>query len=248
MALFFALGSACFLVGPFPAYVRLVGAEADGITFFVGSILFTAGGAVQTLIAFPERRSAGGGRAAWWTATIQSAGTLFFNVTTYQALHTTLSDASYNRLVWRPDALGSVCFLVSGAIAYRASPRRGWRPLRGSQSWWEPAVNLLGCIFFGISAVAGHVVPATGSMVDLAASNWNTALGAACFLACALATLVTDRTFKSPRFRRLHRLEREVKAARLSGYSRREDAECRQSDSYEGSSQPPHRSACSARP
>ena len=43
MALFFALGSACFLVGPFPGYAQLVGAEADGLTFFVGSILFTAG-------------------------------------------------------------------------------------------------------------------------------------------------------------------------------------------------------------
>jgi hypothetical protein len=50
-------------------------------------------------------------------------------------------------------------------------------------------VNLLGCIFFGISAVAGHVVPSKGSMIDLAAANWNTSLGAACFLACALGTL-----------------------------------------------------------
>ncbi len=211
MALFFALGSACFLVGPFPGYARLVGAEADGITFFIGSILFTAGGAVQTLIALPERRSEGGGTAAWWAATVQSAGTLFFNVTTYQALHTTLSNPDYNRLVWRPDAFGSICFLVSGVIAYRGSPRRGWRPVRGAAGWWEPAVNLLGCIFFGISAIAGYVVPSTGTMIDLAAANWNTALGAACFLACALATLLTGRTFKSPRLRRLHALEREAR-------------------------------------
>ena len=211
MAFFFALGSACFFVGPFPGYARLVGAEVDGITYFVGSILFTAGGAMQTLIALPDRRSPGAGRAAWWAATIQSAGTLFFNVTTYQALHTTLSDPDYNRLVWRPDALGSVCFLVSGAIAYRASPRVGWRPARGGKEWWGPAVNLLGCIFFGISAIAGYVVPSTGSLLDLAAANWNTALGAACFLACALATLLTGRTFKSPRLRRLHTLEREAK-------------------------------------
>ena len=81
------------------------------------------------------------------------------------------------------------CFLVSGAIAYRASPRRGWLPVRGGAGWWQPAVNLLGCIFFGVSAVAGYVVPSTGSMLDQAAANWNTSLGAACFLACALATL-----------------------------------------------------------
>ncbi len=210
MALLFACGSICFLIGPFPGYASLVGDAADAVTFFVGSILFTLGGLTQVLLAAPERRLSRVGRAAWWTATIQSAGTLFFNVTTYRAMHTALSSSEYNRLVWRPDALGSICFLVSGAIAYRAAPRRGWLPARGARGWWEPAVNLLGCVFFGISAVAGHVVPSTGSMLDLAASNWNTSLGAACFLACALATLRSGRTLKSPRLRRLHELERAV--------------------------------------
>jgi hypothetical protein len=206
MALCFALGSTCFFIGPFPRYINLVGPKADGITFFVGSILFTAGGALQSWLAFPHRSSSSAGRAAWRTAWIQSAGTLFFNVTTYQALHTELTDPHYNRLVWRPDAFGSICFLVSGAIAYKASDRHGWLPARGMHGWWEAGVNLLGCIFFGISAVAGYVVPSTGSMLDLAAANWNTCLGALCFLICAVATLRTGRTFKSIR-QRLHRRE-----------------------------------------
>jgi hypothetical protein len=159
------------------------------------------------LIAFPERRSDYAGRMAWRSATIQSAGTLFFNVTTYRAMDTALSSADYNRLVWRPDAFGSICFLVSGVIAYHAAARHGWRPVRGGSGWWEPAVNLLGCAFFGIAAIAGYVVPASGSMLDLAAANWTTAAGAACFLACALATLRTGRTLKSPRFARLRGLE-----------------------------------------
>ncbi|MGN6867129.1 MAG: hypothetical protein ACTHMY_01875 [Solirubrobacteraceae bacterium] len=189
MALFFALGSTCFLIGPFPGYVQLVGETADGVTFFVGSILFTTGGALQSWLAWPERHARGGGRAAWWSAVIQSAGTLFFNRTTFRGMQTAISNPAYNRLVWRPDALGSICFLISGTIAYLASPRHGWRPAREGPGWWQPAVNLLGCIFFGISAVAGYVVPSTGSVLDLAGANWNTCLGAACFLACALATL-----------------------------------------------------------
>ena len=207
MALCFATGSLCFLVGPFPGYVQLVGERADAITFFVGSILFTAGGALQTWLATQDRRAPGGGRAAWRAAVIQSAGTLCFNLTTYRALDTALSSPEYNKLVWRPDAVGSICFLVSGVIAYRASPRRGWLPARGAPQWWEAAVNLLGCVFFGVAAVAGHVVPSTGSMLDLAAANWNTCLGAACFLACAAATLRSGHTSKSPRLRRLHALE-----------------------------------------
>ncbi len=197
MALSFAVGSACFLIGPFPGYANLVGGRADAATFFVGSIFFTVGGGLQTSLAFGRRHDAGAGAAAWWSATVQSAGTLFFNVSTFQALDTALSNPHYNRLVWRPDALGSVCFLVSGVIAYGASRRRGWLPERGAQGWWEPAVNMLGCIFFGVSAVAGYVVPSSGSVVDLAAANWNTCLGAACFLACAVGTLRSGRTSKA---------------------------------------------------
>ena len=213
MALFFALGSTCFLVGPFPGYVELVGVGADAITFFVGSILFTAGGALQTWLAWDAWRADVGGRAAWWSAIVQSAGTLFFNVTTYQAMHVALTSSDYDRLVWRPDWRGSICFLVSGAIAYRASARgrwHGWLPARGGDGWWQPGVNLLGCIFFGISAVAGYVVPSTGSMLDLAAANWNTSLGAACFLACALDTLHSGRASKMPLRRELGELEQKL--------------------------------------
>lgn len=201
MALSFAVGSVCFLVGPFPGYAELVGGRADAVTFFVGSIFFTLGGWLQTSLAFPRRHERGAGRAAWWSATVQSAGTVFFNVSTFQALDTAFSNPQYDRLVWRPDALGSVCFLVSGAIAYRAAPRHGWLPARASHGWWQPAINLLGCVFFGISAIAGYVVPSSGSVLDLAAANWNTCLGAACFLACAVGTLHTGHTSKSRRAR-----------------------------------------------
>ena len=194
MATTFAAGSACFLVAPFPGYLSLVGARADGLTFFVGSVLFTTGGLLQALEASPHRRDGGAGTAAWWAAAVQFAGTLFFNVTTFRALQTTLSDPSYNQLVWRPDAFGSTCFLISGLIAYGASPRHGWLPQRSGHGWWQPGVNLAGCVLFGIAAVAGYVVPATGSVINLAAVNVTTAAGAACFLAGALAGLVGAAT------------------------------------------------------
>ena len=72
MGLFFAAGSLCFLIGPFPGFVRLVGEGADAVTFFVGSILFTAGGLLQTWLALPERGERPHGRAAWHTAVVQS--------------------------------------------------------------------------------------------------------------------------------------------------------------------------------
>jgi hypothetical protein len=194
MAWAFGLGSTCFLVGPIPVYLQLVGPRADAVTFFVGSVLFTTGGGLQTWLAASGRGLDAARRAAWWAALVQSLGTLFFNVTTFRALQVTLSDPDYDKLVWRPDAYGSICFLVSGVIAYRASARDGWLPLRRGPGWWQPGVNLLGCIFFGIAAVAGYVVGSSSSMLHQAAANVTTAAGAACFLACAVGTAREHRT------------------------------------------------------
>ena len=102
MAVCFALGSTCFLIGPFPGYAQLVGESTDAITFIIGSILFTAGGGLQQWLAWSGRHSPGGS-AGWWAAIVQSAGTLFFNVTTYEAMHNALTSPTYNKLVWRPD-------------------------------------------------------------------------------------------------------------------------------------------------
>jgi hypothetical protein len=185
----FAVGSMCFLLGPFPGYAEVVGPRADAVTFFVGSLFFTTGGGLQAWLAVPGRHDRAAGRAAWWAAIIQFAGTLFFNLSTFRSVLTVLPDPDYDRLVWRPDAFGSICFLVSGGIAYVASDRRGWRPKPGMPGWWLAAVNLLGCVLFGISAVAGYVVPASGSLLDQAAANWTTSAGAACSLACAVGAL-----------------------------------------------------------
>ena len=173
MAAGFAVGSLCFFVGPFPGFVQLVGARADAWVFFAGSVFFTAAAALELARATADRP---GRDATWWSAAIQFAGTLFFNFSTFDVLLSDLSTHQEDRLVWAPDALGSACFLASAVIGYRASatPRT------------MAAVNLTGCVFFAIAAVASYVVPDTGSIIDLAAANWNTALGALCFLAGAL--------------------------------------------------------------
>lgn len=169
----FAIGSVCFLVGPFPGFLQLVGARADAWVFFVGSLCFTAAAGLELFHASVDRPHRD---ATWWSAAIQFAGTLLFNLSTGDVLRSDLSTHQENRLVWAPDLLGSICFLVSGVLAYRVSTRP--RTMAG--------VNLAGCVFFGLAAIASYIVPDTGSILDLAAANWNTALGAACFLAGGL--------------------------------------------------------------
>jgi hypothetical protein len=165
----FAVGSACFLVAPFPGFVELVGSLVDGVVFFVGSIFFTSAALLQALQAVdPLDR---------WSSLIQFAGTIFFNVSTFHALQAGLDATEYDRLVWSPDVLGSICFLVSGFLAYAAVRRQ-----RRALPWWIALVNLAGCAAFGISAIAGYVVHSTGDALDLAAANSWTSLGALCFL------------------------------------------------------------------
>jgi len=211
MGAFFTLGAACFLVGPLTVYATLVGGHGDGITFLIGSVLFTLGGLTQCWLAARERRSSVVGRATWRTAWVQSVGTLFFNFMTFQALRVTPSSPHYNLLVWQSNALGSTCFLISGAIFYLSSPRRGWLPERSNDGWWEPLVNLLGCVLFGVSALAGLVL--SGAMVSAGTANWTTSLGAACFLGCAFAALSLGQTLKAPRLRRLRAIARRLEQA-----------------------------------
>jgi hypothetical protein len=201
IAVLFAAGSVCFLVAPFPGFLQLVGAAVDGAVFFVGSLLFTSAALLQWLETINANRGPAGAagrlrllsfeprRIDWWSAGVQLAGTLFFNATTFRALQTGLDSPSYDRLVWRPDALGSVCFLVSGYLAYvEVTGHLLGRPRRTLESA-VVTVNLVGCLAFGVSAVASHVVPTTGSERNLAAVNTFTALGALCFLIGAVLML-----------------------------------------------------------
>ena len=50
-------------------------------------------------------------------------------------------------------------------------------------------MNLVGCVAFGIAAIAGYVVPSSGSVLDLAAANFATAFGGLCFLVGAVLSL-----------------------------------------------------------
>jgi hypothetical protein len=168
----FAIGSVCFLVGPFPGLVELVGAEADAVVFFVGSLFFTAAALEQA------QQSEGSDRLP---SLIQFAGTIYFNVDTFRAMEAAFNDTQTDRLIWAPEAIGSACFLLSGVIAYR-SVRAAGHAAGGSPEWRIAAINLAGCVFFAISTVASYVVPKTGTALDLGAANWTTGLGALCFL------------------------------------------------------------------
>jgi hypothetical protein len=197
----FAIGSTCFFVGPFPGFEQLVGSGVDGLVFFVGSIFFTTAAALQWLetinadpgpalrrgtlrvVTFEPRR------IDWWSSGIQLVGTVYFNFSTFHALQDGLDAGAYDRLVWKPDVFGSICFLVSGYLAYIEVCGHPFWTRERTLEWKIAAVNLVGCIAFGISAIASFWVPDAGGVLALAASNWFTALGGLCFLVGAILLL-----------------------------------------------------------
>jgi hypothetical protein len=185
----FAIGSLCFALGALPGYARLVGEPADNVTYFVGSLFFTAAAFIQLRLSGRWRRGAWKSREDWddwWAAAVQFAGTLCFNVSTGVALFEHLSADQARHHVWRPDAYGSVCFLLSSALAVQATTHRDglWDP--EVRNWWSTWLNMAGSIAFGASAVAAYVVPSSGDLLNAELVNLGTFVGALCFLVAAL--------------------------------------------------------------
>lgn len=177
----FVIGSAMFATATAPGVSALAGAGAANVLCFVGSGAFTSAAWVQLVRSSPE------GSVEWYSAAVQFAGTVLFNVSTASAVwaHAVLAE---RRLVWAPDAIGSLAFLVSavlGIVAVSATVGR-WVPR--SRDWQAQWINMIGCVAFAISAV-GAFVHQTGTTADAALANAGTFVGALCFLAAALLVL-----------------------------------------------------------
>ena len=203
------LGASCFALGAIPAYVHTVGAGADAITFFVGSIFFTSASYLQLVQAqssgmtdVDEQRQHTRVRALpwawrpgdknWLAAATQFPGTLFFNISTFAETAHNLTAAEADRHVWRPDIFGSVLFLAASAFAISALGV-GFRRQR-SLPWYIAWINMLGSVAFMASALASFVLPKTDAMIDIPLANAATFLGAVCFLVAAALLLPAWRT------------------------------------------------------
>ncbi|HWX97481.1 MAG TPA: hypothetical protein VNZ01_11620 [Solirubrobacteraceae bacterium] len=203
MSVLFALGSLCFAAAAIAAQWASSPRPGIDVTFFAGSILFTAAACLQYLEAVnvvrlvgPKARRPRLRRASWeperidWLASsTQLAGTIFFNISTFAAMKHGLSTSQSNRRVWAPDAFGSVCFLVSSTLAYGEVCHR-WFCLHWRSLPWRIAVlNLLGSIAFGAAAVASLLEPSSGEPLSARIANAGTALGGVCFLIAAVALM-----------------------------------------------------------
>lgn len=188
----FMVGSACFAVGSLPPLAAALRNNAAGV-FFTGSLLFTAAAYLQFFEAANASPDVDGKRrthrllrlraesVGWWAVTTQLAGTIAFNISTLAAMFD-LSVWREQRLIWAPDMIGSICFLVASALVLSEVCTRPvcWAP--ASIPWWIAAANLAGSIAFGVSALAARILPTTGEPANIDLVNTGTFIGAVLFL------------------------------------------------------------------
>jgi hypothetical protein len=200
IAWLFIIGSGLFALGAVPLYAEAVGLRLGAATFFLGSLFFTSAAFLQYREAVDGLPAVGAARRhsfwvwaprnlAWLAAAVQLAGTLWFNWSTANAMAINLSAELAEQRVWRPDALGSVAFLVSSGVALRDAGRGAIAGLPRPRAWKIGVINVAGSVAFGISAVAAFVIPSSGDLWNAELSNLGTLVGALCFLSGAILML-----------------------------------------------------------
>jgi hypothetical protein len=188
----FAVGSTCFAAAAIVSQWASVPRPGIGVTYFVGSLWFTAAAYLQWRPARWRPRD-----RDWLASSIQLAGTLLFNVSTFAGMRHGFDAKQIDLRVWAPDMYGSACFLVASGIAY-VQVCHAWACLHvRSRPWQIAAFNLAGSVAFGVSAVTSLVEPSTQAPVSAAITNVATAVGALCFLAGAVLLLPQSRSSHS---------------------------------------------------
>jgi len=205
ISVLFMFGATCFAVPSLSVFAAATSARTVAVVYFIGSLFFTSAGYLQffeSINAGREAEPAATGAAprrlvplAWqprridyWSTLVQFVGTLFFNVTTFWALDIALSGREYDYTVWRPNALGSICFLIAGYLADAEISHSFWHQRVRTLSWWIAAANMVGAIAFGVSALSAWESPA-GHMLAAGLSRLGTLVGAVCFFIGAFLLL-----------------------------------------------------------
>ncbi len=206
----FALGSFLFAVGsvlslsPGIAAIWSLDSLAINAIFFAGSIPFTTAAYLQLFQAanagpIPGNRSEQSARVkmfgwrphdvGWLSCALQFAGTILFNFNTFDAMIPGLTWFEQDLVIWLPNILGSILFLLSGYLAFIETCHAHWAWQPKSLSWWIVFVNLLGCLGFMVSAVYSIVLPGPESGAAVTIALAFTLQGAMCFLAGSLLML-----------------------------------------------------------
>jgi hypothetical protein len=196
----FVVGGSLFSIGALLAQAHVGGPRLAAAVFMVGGVFFTTGGYASLLQVANAPREVDGvvqaprwrwwstepGRLDWASAVALFIGTLYFGASLAVALVGDLTIAQLHRLVWSPEIIGCVLFLVSGHLALTEMHRDRPRGARADLGWWIVVVNQVGSALFMAAGIAAFVRPETGDALAVGIANWATFTGAACFAAAGV--------------------------------------------------------------
>lgn len=201
----FFFGGAFFTLGAVLSELDVGSPVALDWTFLVGGFFFSAGAyaalvqeinsphGIEDSGELTEKRwqwwSYHPHRPGWMAAFVLFCGTLAFAVSLLDVFIDNLNRPQQDHLVWAPEMVGCVLFLVSGHIGIIEVCHGRFRLQPRSLGWWIVTVNQVGSWLFLLSGLAAYIRPATGEVISVALINWGTALGAACFSAAGVAQL-----------------------------------------------------------
>lgn len=193
----FTFGGTLFALGAALAQFSAMSATGTATIYFAGGVFFTLGGYASLVQAInaPRRESAAAsltthrfrwwsyepGRIDWLSTFVLFAGTLVFGINLLDSFLQGLTVQQMNRLVWAPDMVGCLLFLISGQLAVVEVCHGRLCLERRSLGWWIVALNQLGSVLFMVAALAAFTRPETGSLVSVGIANWGTLTGALCF-------------------------------------------------------------------
>lgn len=198
MSVGFGVGSLLFAVGALMATVQAA-PVLNSVVYALGAVCFTTAAAVQWVAAADHHPRPRWRDPDWASAAIQFVGTVAFNVMTIRALAMSLDRPGTDySAVWTPDVVGSPLFLVSSWIAWHPIAREHRHHALHGRSALICVANMLGSVFFGMSAVGAYMLP-SGTFENEAWNNWGTFLGAVGFFVAAMALRPTGAEAREAR-------------------------------------------------
>jgi len=199
----FMVGSSLFVAGSimqlfFNCYVT---SFTVNLTYFAGSIFFTSAAygqflqAINANIALLPNAREKQKQWHWWARGLRSPGflsagsqligTFLFNLNTFSAFYGPHTFAGEHLFIWVPDMIGSILFLVSSFFAWVEIYHDDFVKPFITVTWWIVWLNIIGSVFFQISAIYGYINPVTGAVTDGSLAVGYTLLGAVCFYLAA---------------------------------------------------------------
>ena len=203
------------MLGAVLPVMRFVPGPVITVTFFIGSSLYLMGAIAQIVGEVIRRRRArhsteGDGsrtaegskvrraRVALAGGVIQGVGAVLFQTNLTAAFARDLSIVQQELLLWVPDLLGSVLFLVSSSIFFHLA-----RPIQGREEEGQDRslalLNMAGSAFFILSAFGAYVSPLTDTEAYPFVANLGTLIGAAFFWVSSIPGLPHGTVYRGAR-------------------------------------------------